>query len=80
MLSSIPLCRSGAPEVIIIDVHALQQQFYFSSNIVLRLETAIGLLLHELHQLQESENSNIAIVYPDDGAAKVCTQQHRRMY
>lgn len=70
ILSSIPLCRTGPAEIIIIDVHALQSQFYFGSQTVLRLETAIGLLLHELHQLSTSNSTPLAIVFPDDGAHK----------
>jgi len=36
MLSSIPLTRTGPSEIVIFDIHALQNQFYFSSNIIVR--------------------------------------------
>ena len=67
MLSSIPLTRTGPSEIVIFDIHALQNQFYFSSNIIVRLESTVGLLLNEL---QNSNNEKYAIAFPDDGAHK----------
>ncbi|CAF1223003.1 unnamed protein product [Adineta ricciae] len=69
MLSSIPLTRTGPSEVVIFDIHALQNQFYFSSNIIVRLESTVGLLLNEL-QKEENQGENYAIAFPDDGAHK----------
>ena len=69
MLSSIPLTRTGPTEVVIFDIHALQNQFYFSSDIIVRLESTVGLLLEQLHQRDTSEE-RFAIVFPDDGAHK----------
>jgi ribose-phosphate pyrophosphokinase len=66
MLSAIPLTRTGPCEVVIFDIHALQNQFYFSSNIIVRLESTVELLLKEL----KSQNEKYAIVFPDDGAHK----------
>ncbi|CAF1623589.1 unnamed protein product, partial [Didymodactylos carnosus] len=72
MLSSIPLTRTGPTEIVILDIHALQNQFYFSSNVVVRLESTIGLLLHELNQKHKSNKNSdkYAIAFPDDGAHK----------
>jgi phosphoribosylpyrophosphate synthetase len=67
MLSSIPLTRTGPCEVVIFDIHALQSQFYFSSNILIRLESTVDLLLKEL---KTQENEKYAIAFPDDGAHK----------
>ena len=67
MLSAIPLTRTGPCEVVIFDIHALQNQFYFSSNILVRLESTVELLLKEL---KSQENEKYAIAFPDDGAHK----------
>ena len=67
MLSAIPLTRTGPCEVVIFDIHALQNQFYFSSNIIVRLESTVDLLFKEL---KTQENENYAIAFPDDGAHK----------
>ena len=69
MLSSIPLTRSGPSEIIIFDIHALQNQFYFSSNVLVRLESTVQLLLNELKH-KEINNEKYAIAFPDDGAHK----------
>ena len=66
MLSSIPLTRSGPSEIVIFDIHALQNQFYFSSNIIVRLESTVGLLLDQLKDREDK----YAIAFPDDGAHK----------
>ena len=66
MLSSIPLTRSGPAEVVILDIHALQNQFYFSTNIIVRLESTVDLLFNEL----KTKNERFAIAFPDDGAHK----------
>lgn len=69
MLSSIPLTRTGPPEIVIFDIHALQNQFYFSPNIIVRLESTVGLLLEQLRQ-SENSKEKFAIAFPDDGAHK----------
>ncbi|CAF1188968.1 unnamed protein product [Rotaria sordida] len=69
MLSSIPLTRTGPSEIVIFDIHALQNQFYFSSNIIVRLESTVELLLNEL-KVKEINDEKYAIAFPDDGAHK----------
>ncbi|CAF4106648.1 unnamed protein product, partial [Rotaria magnacalcarata] len=69
MLSSIPLTRTGPSEIVIFDIHSLQNQFYFSSNIIVRLESTVELLLEELKK-PENQNEKYAIAFPDDGAHK----------
>jgi phosphoribosylpyrophosphate synthetase len=69
MLSSIPLTRTGPSEIVIFDIHALQNQFYFSSNVIVRLESTVGLLLDEI-QHRTDPNEQYAIAFPDDGAHK----------
>ncbi|CAF1379004.1 unnamed protein product [Rotaria magnacalcarata] len=69
MLSSIPLTRTGPSEIVIFDIHALQNQFYFSSNVIVRLESTVELLLNEM-KTKEMMNEKYAIAFPDDGAHK----------
>jgi phosphoribosylpyrophosphate synthetase len=69
MLSAIPLTRTGPCEIVIFDVHALQNQFYFSSNVIVRLESTVDLLLDQLKK-PENQNEKYAIAFPDDGAQK----------
>ena len=63
-LSNLP--RFGPPvRVMTYDIHALQEQFYFSNNAVADLRSAIPLLIHTIRL------SNInCIAFPDDGAKK----------
>ncbi|CAF3242912.1 unnamed protein product [Rotaria socialis] len=69
MISAIPLTRTGPSEIVIFDIHSLQNQFYFSSNIIVRLESTVELLLDELKKT-ENQNEKYAIAFPDDGAHK----------
>jgi hypothetical protein len=68
LLSGIPLSAKGPAQLIMFDIHALQERFYFSDNIIPRLESAIPLLLRTLPTL--GENRRLAIAFPDDGAFK----------
>lgn len=66
MLSAIPHCRGTGPaEIVIYDIHALQEQFFFSDNVVPRLETAIPLIIERIRRIP-----NVAVAFPDDGARK----------
>ncbi|GFS19069.1 ribose-phosphate pyrophosphokinase 4-like [Elysia marginata] len=67
LLSAIPLSAKGPAQIIIYDIHALQERFYFSDNVIPRLETAIPLLQRKLAFL---EDENLAFAFPDDGAYK----------
>jgi ribose-phosphate pyrophosphokinase len=68
LLSAIPLSAKGPAQIIIYDIHALQERFYFSDNVIPRLETALPLL----QQLLSSQTNADEIMYafPDDGAYK----------
>lgn len=68
MLSTIPLTSTGPAKLIIYDIHALQERFYFSSNIIPILMTAVPLFLDILNS--NHQNEKISIAFPDDGAAK----------
>ncbi|CAH1773697.1 unnamed protein product [Owenia fusiformis] len=68
MLSHIPMTSRGPAQLVIFDIHALQERFYFSENVIPRLESAIPLLLREMRNL--GDKNNLAIAFPDDGAHK----------
>ena len=65
MLSQIPGTMSGPVQIFIYDIHALQERFYFSDNVIPRLETAIPLLLERIKDMDD-----IAVAFPDEGAWK----------
>lgn len=68
MLSNIPISRGGPTSLVIYDIHALQERFYFSDSILPVFESGIPLLKQRLQQLPESEK--IVVAFPDDGAWK----------
>jgi ribose-phosphate pyrophosphokinase len=68
ILSSTPLTISGPPKIVIFDIHALQERFYFSDNLIPCLCSAIPLLLEKLKSSHFGEN--VVIAFPDDGASK----------
>lgn len=65
LLSDIPLTMSGPAQIVIYDIHALQERFYFSHRVIPRLESAVPLLKNSL-----SAEQNLAIAFPDEGAWK----------
>lgn len=65
ILSATPICGQGPPEIIIYDVHTLQQRFYFSDGIVPRLKTGTKYLKQRLKGL-----ADVSIAFPDFGARK----------
>merc|ERR1719354_783428 len=67
ILSGIPISSRGPCQIVIIDIHALQERFYFGDNVIPRLETAVPLLHNEIKKKQFKD---VAIVFPDDGAHK----------
>ncbi|KAJ6852603.1 ribose-phosphate pyrophosphokinase 4 [Iris pallida] len=68
VLSMIPKSRGGPTSLVIYDIHALQERFYFGDDILPCFETGIPLLLQRLRQLPDA--NNITIAFPDDGAWK----------
>jgi len=65
MVSSVPMTLSGPAQIVIFDIHALQERFYFSDQVIPRLESGVPLLCDKLHQLD-----NPAVAFPDEGALK----------
>eukprot|EP00811_Abedinium_folium_P003808 NODE_13502_length_1161_cov_10.115087.p1 GENE.NODE_13502_length_1161_cov_10.115087~~NODE_13502_length_1161_cov_10.115087.p1 ORF type:complete len:326 (-),score=80.88 NODE_13502_length_1161_cov_10.115087:76-1053(-) len=71
MLSATPMGRGGPATVVIYDIHALQEQFFFSDQIICNLKTAVVLLKDRLAKVQlEFPDEELAIAFPDDGAHK----------
>lgn len=68
ILSNIPISRGGPTSLVIFDIHALQERFYFGDNVLPCFESGIPLLKHRLHQLPDSQN--VTIAFPDEGAFK----------
>ena len=65
MISGVPMTLSGPTQVIIFDIHALQERFYFSDQVIPRLESGVPLLRDQL-----GARDNVAIAFPDEGAWK----------
>lgn len=68
MISAIPLTARGPTQVVIYDIHCLQERFYFSDQVIPRLETAIPVLLRKLKTFLDKDSLSIA--FPDEGAYK----------
>lgn len=68
ILSNIPLSRGGPTSIVIFDIHALQERFYFGDTVLPLFESGIPLLKERLKQLPDADN--ITIAYPDEGAWK----------
>ncbi len=64
-LSVIPPAACPA-QIFIFDIHALQEQFYFSDSIRVNCLSAIDCLLAEL----KNETAPLAIAFPDEGSYK----------
>ncbi|KAG1342854.1 Ribose-phosphate pyrophosphokinase 4 [Cocos nucifera] len=68
ILSNIPISRGGPTSLVIFDIHALQERFYFGDCVLPCFESGIPLLKNRLQLLPDSEN--ISIAFPDDGSWK----------
>ncbi|KAK9902149.1 hypothetical protein WJX75_006001 [Coccomyxa subellipsoidea] len=68
ILSNIPLSRGGPTSVVIFDIHALQERFYFGDTVLPLFESGIPLVRERMRSLPDADN--ITIAYPDEGAWK----------
>ncbi|KAL4193770.1 hypothetical protein AMTRI_Chr06g178520 [Amborella trichopoda] len=68
ILSNIPISRGGPTSLVIYDIHALQERFYFGDHVLPCFETGIPLLKQRLGELPDADN--IIVAFPDDGAWK----------
>ena len=67
LLSVIPHCAGGPVQLVFFDIHALQEQFYFTDNCIVQLKSCVRLLRN---RLALCDGERIVIVFPDDGAYK----------
>jgi phosphoribosylpyrophosphate synthetase len=63
----IPHCAGGPVQLVFFDIHALQEQFYFTDNVIVQLKSCVRLLRNRLSLLT---GERVVIVFPDDGAFK----------
>ncbi len=68
LLSAVPLTISGPCKLVIYDIHALQERFYFGDNLIPCLCSAVPLFLAALKANHASDK--VVIAFPDDGASK----------
>lgn len=68
VLSLTPLSRGGPAELIIFDIHALHERFYFGDNVIPVLRSAVPLLKDALRAAFPDKLPTIA--FPDEGAYK----------
>jgi len=68
ILSNIPLSRGGPTSVVIFDIHALQERFYFGDTVLPLFESGIPLVRAALAELPDADN--VTVAYPDEGAWK----------
>lgn len=68
LLSNIPLTQRGPAKLIIYDIHALQNRFYFGDTSVPLLVSAVPLFISKLESSHSDEE--ISIAFPDEGACK----------
>lgn len=61
--SCLPPTKSGNPIITIYDIHALPVRFYFPDTVTVRMQSAIP-------YLREIIDSNMTIVFPDEGSKK----------
>lgn len=64
----------GPSQLCIFDIHTLQNQFYFSDNVLVRLLSCVDLLIRELRKPYMADE-DIAIAFPDEGTY-VCVCRH----
>nr|XP_039257336.1 ribose-phosphate pyrophosphokinase 4-like [Styela clava] len=69
LLSATPLTAMGPTQLLTYDIHALQERFYFTDNIIPRLMSAVPRFLQEVKTLKNA-NEKVAIAFPDEGAHK----------
>ncbi|XP_058091930.1 ribose-phosphate pyrophosphokinase 3, mitochondrial-like isoform X1 [Magnolia sinica] len=73
ILSNIPISRGGPTSLVIFDIHALQERFYFGDKVLPCFESGVPMLKNRLQELPDSDN--ISIAFPDDGAWKRFNKQ-----
>jgi len=72
MLSATPPTQQGPARIMIYDIHALAERFYFADSIFPLLETAVPLFIRRLEAAYAEEKAagRLSIAFPDEGACK----------
>jgi adenine phosphoribosyltransferase len=70
LTACLPMTKSGPATLHILDIHALQEQFYVVDNVHVKLESAIPLLKAQLKKF-------CTVAFPDDGAYKRFSEQFK---
>lgn len=75
--SGLKAVKNGLPKIILIDIHAIVERYYFSENVTVEYASGIDILLDKItFSLHNQSKYNIeAIVFPDDGAYKRFNKQ-----
>ena len=68
MLSCTPPTSRGPPQLVIYDIHALQERFYFADSILPQLQSAIPLIVDRINT--DTDRKSVSIAFPDEGAFK----------
>ncbi|XP_028550070.1 ribose-phosphate pyrophosphokinase 4 isoform X2 [Dendrobium catenatum] len=74
ILSNIPISRGGPSSLVIFDIHALQERFYFGDNVLPFFESGMPLLKNRLQQLPDSDNYSVIMIRRNLHAQIVCTK------
>jgi ribose-phosphate pyrophosphokinase len=67
--SCIPATVQGPATMMIFDIHALPVRFYFTDNVMLKMLSAIPLLLNDVLHARRGTDP-ITVAFPDEGACK----------
>ena len=70
LLSCIPPCATGPATICILDIHTLQNRFYFGHNAIGATVTTVPMLLEVMREAAANGKPFQAVAFPDDGAAK----------
>ncbi len=60
IMSNIPQSRGGPTSVVIFDIHALQERFYFGDAVLPLFESGLPLLLERIKSLPDADNVSAA--------------------
>ncbi|EKX36996.1 hypothetical protein GUITHDRAFT_116860 [Guillardia theta CCMP2712] len=70
LLSAMPKAKSGPTELVVYDIHHLQERFYFDDDTVPRLETSMPLILLRLDEIVDSNHRKQERVVESHGETK----------
>ncbi|KAH3745137.1 phosphoribosyl pyrophosphate synthase isozyme 4 [Pelomyxa schiedti] len=68
IISATPITHSGPVNIVIVDIHALAERFYFADTVIPLLTTATPLVVEKLNTVHQHEQ--MAVCFPDEGSYK----------